>query len=232
MRNILKIARTAPAQDDPLRVELRRAIDAHAQAKAERDRIAAAHERAERRTWDLNHEIDQATENVSELIDSRAQRSAQRAIDGTDLLDTDLKAAQQRLADAEEIMSAAQQARLSLETSVENAERVLESAVTRVENAASALMVTRAAEIEARVRDALEKLGPDLAVLVFLNSRDTSWPPSEAKRRRERLLDNPLEVIPGAGKSINSPEVAHIIAPWKQAFNALTADADAPLPEV
>ncbi|MCF3638732.1 hypothetical protein LXM94_01940 [Rhizobium sp. TRM95111] len=232
MGALAKLVRTAPEQDDPLRIELRRAIESHASAKQERDRICAALEQAERRTWDIRDEIETLSAKIAEMIDSRAVRAAQRVLDGTDLADHDLKAAQARLSEVEEIMSTAQDVLSSLDVAKDNAEEVLKASARRVEKAAGAVLATKAADVEKRILEALADLGPLFTLLIFLSNRDQTWPPTEEQRARERLLNNPFIRMPGWGKSDNDAEVAGTIEPWESAFHALMADAKAPLPEV
>jgi len=218
---VAKLTRTAPSADDPLRVELRRAIDAHAQAKAERDRVASANEKAEQRTWEQCEEIERLREQIAEMESNSAQRAAQRVIAGAD---------QKRLADAEELLATAQSASEVIKGSAENAESVLKLSADRNRRAAGAVLASHAAQIEAMLREHLAEVARYSEVLSFIHSRDSQWPPTPEQRGRPGLISN-IEIM-CQNNRIVVDDASQLRQRYEQAFQALIADAGAPLPEV
>ncbi|WFU09102.1 hypothetical protein QA646_17810 [Rhizobium sp. CB3090] len=229
---VARLARST-GSNDPLREELRKAIETHAQAKQERDRLAAALENALQRCYGASDDLDNLAVRVSDLVDTRSQRAAARALAGADPIDNELKEAQRRLSEAEEFLEAARAATAVLEGSLGVAEDILKSSERRLRDAAGNVLLTKASEVENRIRSLIVEISPLFATLSYLQSRDNANVyPTDDYRQRKRLLECPLEAMPVYGKSLNHTEVAPIIDPWKQAFEALLSDANAPLPEV
>lgn len=230
---VARLARsTPPSSSDPLREVLRKAIEAHDQAKRERDRITSTLEKSQQRCLDFLDVIDKLAAEVTMLVDTRVERIAARVLDGKDLVDRELKDAQQRLADAEETKIAADAAHEVLEKSAENAENILRLSKERMENAAAAILLPLAGEVEDRIRSLLNDLSPLFAQLSFLQTMDRNIYPSDDCRQRQRLLNDPMRAVPCYGKYRDDPIVAPAIEPLRKAYVALQTDANAAVPDV
>lgn len=228
MIRALKLA-PAPAARDPLRLALAAAIERHADAKRERDRIAAAQEAAQRRAWEAASGIERLAGQIAELQENAAQRAAAALVAGTAALaDTELRDARRALDEARETAEALAGARSSLDEAMATADQNLSFKREALDRAAGAVLGAAGVELRQRVEAHLASAYTLAAALRVVDRHDKAVPVTEEARRRSALVFNLDHVRQFSGLTVEAS--GDLADKFQKAFDALKLDAEAVLP--